>query len=510
MAESQKYEESPQGNIRRSVTTNGGLVGAFLKDRYEKIENKELIEEVNKQTNQLNKNQFTLASIEKLASSISANVFSLASLFQKQYELAVKAKMMRDRERFRQMAEAEETRFETPSYSASEEDARNTSTKSIKEKISTGRSIAKAALIIAQIGGLAALAFQKQVTSFIDDAEKQIDAFTSSAKNFLSDLIDGYVSEDNDEARQREEDDEQEEKDNAAEDAETDKVENEIDAELEKEDKEIESVISGEQYDAEKDEDIIPERLDLTEPSEEDSAPDITDQIPADQAQPSKPEEIPTPSNAPASPETIPRADKPTVEPETPPPIERPSASATSMPDSYDTPPKPVSSTPEREVIPSQPSPVSQPYSANTVGSATTAMPREPLTPSVAPTVVNRPSITGSTEVPRAEPSGNMPMDLGTINNTVNPLPENNSVPPQPLPFNPAQTQTPMPVNTGATIGEISSQNRAIVLSPQSSNTVTIANQGTAQSIGPSADFIVPSPIANRGSLEIGIRFDAR
>lgn len=479
--------------IRRSMF-NQGIVGSTMQSYYDRLQTQQLIDVIDEQNTELRNNSQKLDSLNRIATTISANVFAIANLLQKQYNLAVRRRMMQERERFRREALAEEAIFESPRYSATEEDSDSKKSKSKKGFINSKFDLA---LRLTQLGALISLGFPEAVSGMIQQAEKQIDDFTTSAKNFLSNLIDGYVEEDNSEATLRSEEEEKEEKEDAIEDLETDRLVSEIDAEYEIQDKEIDSTIesgndlSSDESDTEKINDYEPPKP-MENPSV--SMRETGMDLPAISETP----ESYRPSNAPIEPLSIDRSDDfsekidsavyrttneaiplrpvPSVD------FENPKIEISNQQSSMQKPEPTIPPTPYRPA--ESVSPLAQPISKPTITD-------DNLNPYTSPTPTNI-SDNLNPPIPNIEPGSYLPNTNMPVN------------------FNPQDAQTPMPTNIGSVIGEITTSNRAMSILPVTSKSnVIINNQSGSQVASAPPGFIVPSPIANRGTLEIGTRFDA-
>jgi hypothetical protein len=473
-----------------------GIVGRSLQQSFQNISEKEVLDTLKDQVSELNENSNTLSSIETIAKRISNNVFALAKLMQKMYEMKVKEKLLRDRERSRQESLQEEARFE------SQRDDSATEKTSLARKIQKSNDRISTASVILGVGSLLAVAFKEEVTQFLKDAEKWIDDAITSAKtefeNLIDDgreLVDESISELVNEANE-------EISLNREEDLDTDKIEKEIVDYLQNEDQKLD------------------ELTDLSDEDEEER--DVTDAVPRE-TQPPVP--VSTPTVTDSSPSYSP-SETEAVKPE--PPDSDSSAEIVSPPPNV------------LSFIPKDNDGQITPSTASTEPDSSYAEPRlqSPIPPTNVATVRNADSqplgesqpilrslsndyLTRNVSMPQMLQRSNLMDDspnlgLGSILSTQSfGMPQSQSGGLSiPQSFDMPLTQPTVIQNNTPTIGSIidnsSFLNRLLRTNPVSANNNTaVVTSGNIGAAKPQTDHYVPSPDANRGSLELGVRFNA-
>lgn len=500
--------------IRNSMFRSG-LVGDTLRYKFTSISEKEVVEVLNSQLNQMADNNTVLSSIDTIATRISKNVFAIAKLMQRIYETNLKMKMLRDRESSRQQALAEETRFEAPSYASTDIEEKPTE----RRKRNEGR--VEILRNIVAVGSVTALAFKKEIESFaekakkwieenVNDARESIENFVEQARNFVDQTIAGYTDESSQEVKQSQE-----------EDAETENLARQIDSELNRQDQEIDDLIGVEDDDR-----------------------DITDVVPADIEAPElvgQPNTTVTPSydtsedieQSMLSPVETPYENTQPALKNIPTEITQSLVQTPQITNDSNTEPPDITRVPSLTPIlaseaVSQPridtASYEQPMASDTVNRQSQTTMREivaDLMPSPLQTqmsrVVNSPGMV-DTKPPLINPSSlsrelTSPRYISNVPTTSMGVSSNETQPSTPslnLPFSRREITSPQTPNVGVQINQTSFENRMSRMAPPSSPTnTTIMNNSSVNGMRPEMEHTVPSPIANRGSLEIGVRFRA-
>lgn len=480
-------------NMIRNTMFRSGVIGQSLQQKYGKITDKEVVDILQNQISELNKNNVTLSSIDTIARRISNNVFALAKLMQKLYELKIREKMLADRERFRQEAFQEEARFESLVESDDTQSSKYQRVRKRNEK-STFLTMFDAFKTIAAVGSIAALGFKKEVNEFLEKAEKWFDetfeetknsiqTFVDDARNFIDQSIDGYIDTSSEEVKLNQE-----------EDVETDRIVNEINTALEEEDRRI-NLALGIEEDEERDlTDIVPRESItqdvLTNPT---VSPEITrSDISSDSLSSYvDPGEMAIPAPAKISQPTIldfmskegepTTANKPLVAPIT-------SASSSDY-----------SSPSMRE---------SDSISTPSLSPARSELSRT-LTENINKPSMLMPSVGGQLFSPMPSSSTGYQQSFGNYMQNMNMTPTALDSPQMSVPTS-GLINSNMP-DVGIKISETSFGNkmaRNYTTQPSKDNT-TIVSSGNVDALRPGVEHYVPSPVANRGSLEIGVRFNA-
>ncbi len=483
----------PKANVTdmiRNTMFRSGIVGQSLQQQYGKITDKEVVDILQNQISELNNNNVTLSSIDSIARRISNNVFALAKLMQKLYDLKVREKMLLDRERFRQEALQEEARFETLPESMGNE---SSGYQRVRRKNEMG--VLDILARITATGSLLALGFKNEVNEFVEKANKWFDETLDEAKNSIETLIevarkyigrtfDDYVAESLEEVKLNQE-----------EDIETDRIVNEINQQLEDEDKLINSALGIEEAEPTDLTDIVPResitQSILTNPT---VSPENADSTFSSDSLSSyvDPGEMTIPAPAKISQPTVldffgnedqttATANKPLVAPTT----------SVSSPD-YSLP-----SMGESNII-----------SAPSLSPARSELSRA-LTENISKPSMIMPNVGGQLFSPMPSSSAGYQQSFGDYMQNTNMAPTSldnpqMSVPPSGL----INSNIP---DMGNKIFETSFGNRMArnyTTQPAKDNT-TIISSGNVDALRPGVEHHVPSPIANRGSLEIGVRFNA-
>lgn len=481
-------------NTIRNSMFRAGIVGRSLQQSFQNISEKEVLDTLKDQVSELNENSNTLSSIDTIAKRISNNVFALAKLMQKMYEMKVREKLLRDRERSRQEALQEEARFE------SQGEERVPLAKKI-EKIDSRVSTAAAIL---GIGSLMAVAFKEEITQFIKDAEKWVDDTISSAKSELESLVeDGKDAVDESIAEYVNENDEEINL-NKEEDIETEKIENEIINELEKEDRKLD------------------EALKITDNDDEEEQ-DVTDAVPRETESPI-PVSTPTITGDTSNYNPI---EVETVKPESP---ESNLSPAAPEPQANATPQVEIRDGIQNKPVINDIEPVS---SIKTLSSLESPDERS---------ILSSIKISDNQTLDLNQPNRNSLLNGYFSRNVSMPqmLDRSNSLGSPPnaglgniinrQPFDMPQSQTggltsaqsfDMPLTQpsleqgskpviGSIIDQSSFLNRMMRTNPvKAENNTTVLTSGNLDAAKPQTNHFVPPPVANRGSLELGVRFDA-
>ncbi len=488
MATSPKTRKDDLTNTIRNSMYRSGVVGTALKERYSKISEEDIIEAVDSQTAIINENNVTLSSIDTIARRISNNVFALAKLMQRLYEMKVKEKLLRDREKSRQEALQEELRFE-PEKETSLYDREPRRVRKKEKSI-----FASDVIQLLSISSVIALGFKESINEFLKKAEKwfddslegtqsAIEKTVEEADGLIANLSNDYVAEFDQEVKESKE-----------EDLDTDRILNGIVQELENEDKQIDSALGIEDIEqVERDisdvvsrETISPDALQPT-PERTYSEPISSEPIvkTVDQTQPT-PQVAPPKLEQPSVLDFIEPADSsPTINP---PPVASqtqgliPATATTATPTSYGGGSSAIQSTMEqrnRTLNIERPSLFSR------------SLEKDLMSP-----IPQGSTLQSSFDTPFASA---LPSDI---------QPRSFSTPA--MSFSPENVQNQNMSPVGSMIGQTSFNNRMMKTFPQqSNNNTTMISTGNLDAMKPAQDHFVLSPIANRGSLEIGVRFNA-
>lgn len=485
MATSYNPSKDALSNTIRNSMFRSGVVGQSLKQSYEKITDQEVVDILTNQVTALQENNTTLSSIDTIARRISNNVFALAKFMQKQYEQKLREKMLRDRERSRQEASQEEARFE-PIQGEDREEKR-----AARQKTNKSDLLTVAARIIA-LGSLITLGFKNEVEQFIKKAENWFDeTFESSKRTFITliddardnidQALDGYIDESSEEVKL-----------NREEDIESERIISDITNALEEEDGRIDAALGLEPEEERDISDIVvrePLTPNLSEPLDIGLQPDYTT--------PAAPPELKPPVVEPLTPTTT--------------SYEQPTPTTNIVANNIPTDLSPVLTSP----------PTRTNDSVDTIQPSTSYAPR-PLTPTTTSPSLNLPS--ALTEIVSTPPM----LARSSMNMMTSPAPTSTSgaprsfgdfiasepslslsTPAQMSTFDRSDIRENMP-QTGKVIGETSFTNRAArQYSQVAQNNTSMITTNNTDALKPQAEHFVPSPIANRGSLEIGVRFNA-
>lgn len=480
----------PKANVAdmiRNSMFRSGVVGQSLQQKYGKITDKEVVDILQNQISELNNNNVTLSSIDSIARRISNNVFALAKLMQKLYDLKIREKMLQDRERFRQEAFQEEARFEALTEKETEKPSR-------KRRKSDLSPLEKTMLKIGAISILA-VGFKNEINEFVEKATKWFDENFEETKNsvetligngfdFIKKTINSYIDDSSEEVKLNQE-----------EDVETERIVNEINQQLENEDKLINSALGIEEDEPTDLTDIVPREtiaqniLTNPTPSPEIVGTDVSSDSLSSYVDPG---EMSTPAPAKISQPTVldfigkdeqplATANKPLVAPTT----------STSSPD-YSLP-----SMRETNIIP-----------ASSLSPARSELSRS-LTENISKPPMLMPSNEGQLFSPMPTSSTGYNQSFGGYMQNMNMSPTSLDSPQMSVPSS-GLINSNIP-DVGNRISETSFGNRMArnYTTQSSKDTTTIVSSGNVDAVRPSVDHYVPSPIANRGSLEIGVRFNA-
>jgi hypothetical protein len=485
MATSPKNTKDVLVNTIRNTMYRSGVVGTALKEKYSKISEEDVIQAVDSQTSIVSENNVILDSINTLATRISNNVFALAKLMQKLYEMKIKEKLLRDRERSRQEALQEETRFELEKQT---EEGTYT-TRRLKDK-PEGFSI----LQILGATSLIALGFKNEVSEFLKKAETWFDETLKNVKatiegnvneagGLLTNLTDAYVEEFD-----------QEIKENKEEDLQTDNIIRDIVTELENEDRLINNALSLEDdEDVERDiTDIVPRETISTDslqppPERTYSEPVSTEPItkPTEQVQ-TQPEPTPTKLQQPTIDDFIEPVNTPNLNPAIPETTSTTPNIATSPVSPYQTPSNKVGSPIiERQM---QQSRMTDTFQKPSLLANNFEKQLADSMPKMASGQTNYSDSFGNALSPNVQPRAFAPPQMSYSSGA-------------------PQLNEPQ---IGSLIGQTSFSNRMARTYPQSSiNNTTMISSDNMSGVKPPQDHYVLSPVANRGSLDIGVRFNA-